>query len=164
MGMEGGGWEGRRKETSTVSPVKITKSLLFKYAVITENADWCSWICMCFDSADILGTVTVSLLANYHGKLMGQVTAGSLKETGDWTYAEDVARWQSPENLWHFTRYMTWLFVLCKLGVSAGRSCHVLLLWTSTPALYCVFRFPLWGIVCIHNRRMGKALSQNGLG
>lgn len=28
-------------------------------------------------------TVTVSLLANYFGKLMGQVTAGSLKEIGD---------------------------------------------------------------------------------
>lgn len=26
--------------------------------------------------------------------------------------------------------------VLCKLGVSAERSCHVLLSWTSTPALY----------------------------
>lgn len=35
---------------------------------------------MCFDGVDILGAVTVSLLANYHGKLMGQVTAGSLKE------------------------------------------------------------------------------------
>lgn len=81
MGMEG--VEGWRKETSTECIVKITKSLPFKYAVITGNADWCSWLCMCFDSVDILGTVTVSLLANYHGKLMGQVTVGSLKETGD---------------------------------------------------------------------------------
>ncbi len=82
---------------------------------------------MCFDSADILYTVTVSLLANYHGKLMGQVTAGSLKETGDHTYAEDVARGHSPASLWCVTRYMTWLFVSCKFGVSTERSCHVLL-------------------------------------
>lgn len=27
---------------------------------------------------------------------MGQVTASSLKESGDWTYAEDEARWHSP--------------------------------------------------------------------
>ena len=74
---------GVEKKISTECDVKITKSLLFKYAVITGNADWCSWLCMCFDSVDILGTVTVSLLSNYHGKIMGQVTAGSLKETGD---------------------------------------------------------------------------------
>lgn len=72
-----------RTETSTDCAVRITKFFLFKYAVITGNADWFSRVCMCFDSVDIFGTVTVSLLANYHGKLMGQVTAGSLKETGD---------------------------------------------------------------------------------
>lgn len=135
------GWRvcvcGVRKETCTVCAVKITKSFLFKYAVITGNADWCSWVCMCFDSVDILCTVTVSLLANYHGKVAGQVTAGSLKETGDWTYAGDAARWHSPASLWRVTRYMTWLFVSRELRVSAERSCHVLLLWTSTPAPYC---------------------------
>lgn len=72
-----------RGPTSTECAIKFTKSFLFKYAVITGNADRCSWVCMCFDSVDVLCTVTVSLLANYHGKLMGQVTAGSLKETGD---------------------------------------------------------------------------------
>lgn len=130
-------WGRRVCETSTECAVKITKSFLFKYAVITGNADWCSWVCMCFDSADILYTVTVSLLANYHGKLMGQVTASSLKEIGDWTYVEDVERGHSPASLWRVTRYMTWLFVSRKLGVSIERSCHVLLSWTSTPALYC---------------------------
>ena len=74
---------GVRKETSTQRAVKITKSFLFKYSVITGNADWCSCVCTCFDSVDILCTATVSLLANYHGKAMGQVTAGSLKEIGD---------------------------------------------------------------------------------
>lgn len=54
---------------------------------------------MCFDSVGVLWTVTVSLLANYHGKLMGQVTAGSLKETGDWTYADDAGRWHSPARI-----------------------------------------------------------------
>ena len=78
--------------THTQCAVKFTKSFPFKYAVITGNADRCSWVCMCFDSVDVLCTVTVSLLANYHGKLMGQVTAGSLKEIGDRTYAEDEAR------------------------------------------------------------------------
>lgn len=47
---------------------------------------------MCFDSVDILCTVTVSLLANYHGKQMGQVAASSPKETGELNYAEDEAR------------------------------------------------------------------------
>lgn len=68
------------------------KSFLFKYAVIMRKADWYRWVCMCFDSVDILCTVTVSLLANYHGKQMGQVAASSPKETGDLKYAEDEAR------------------------------------------------------------------------
>lgn len=68
--------------SSTECAVKLTKSFLFKYAVITGNADWCSLVCMCFDSVDILCTVTVSLLAHYHGKLMGQVTAGLLRRLG----------------------------------------------------------------------------------
>lgn len=131
----GGGGFALRRETGTECAVRITKFFLFKYAVITENADWFSWVCMCFDSVNIFGTVTVSLLANYHGKLMWQVTAGSLKETGDWTYAEDAARWHSPASLWHITKNMTWFFVLHKLRVSAKRSCHVLLSWTSAPAL-----------------------------
>lgn len=79
----GRGWVGVRNETGTERAVRITKFFLFKYAVITENADRFSWVCMCFDSVNIFGTVTVSLLANYHGKLMWQFTAGSLKETGD---------------------------------------------------------------------------------
>lgn len=126
-----------RGPTSTECAIKFTKSFLFKYAVITGNADRCSWVCMCFDSVDVLCTVTVSLLANYHGKLMGQVTAGSLKETRDWTYAEDEARWHSPAILRCIARYMTRLFVSHEFGVSAERSCHVLLSWTSTPALQC---------------------------
>ena len=148
MGMEGV-CVGREKKRA----VKITKSFLFKYAVITGNADWCSWVCMCFDSVDILCTVTVSLLANYHGKATGQVTAGSLKEIGDWTYAEDAARWHSPASLRHVTSYMTRLFVSREFGVSAERSCHVLLLWTSTPAPYCKLEVSsLRGLVWIHKR------------
>lgn len=81
-----------RGTTSTECAAKFTKSFLFKYAVITRKADWYRWICIRFDSVDILCTVTVSLLANYHGKQMGQVTASSPKETGALKYAEDEAR------------------------------------------------------------------------
>ncbi len=133
-----------------------------KYAVITGNADWCSWVCACFDSVDILCAVTVSLLANYHGKLMGQVTADFLKEFGDWTYAEDEARWHSPASLWRVTRNMTWLFASRKLGVSAERSCHVQLSWTSTSALHCKLEVSLWGLIFIREqwrKRWGKKAS-----
>lgn len=159
MGMEGVcvGWEKKRA-------VKITKSFLFKYAVITGNAEWCSWVCMCFDSVDILCTVTVSLLANYHGKATGQVTAGSLKEIGDWTYAEDAAGWHSPASLWRVTSYMTWLFVSRELGESVPRDPVMSCCCEHQPLHHTVsLRFPLWGLVWIHKRTVDKALRQKGL-
>lgn len=58
---------------------------------ICSNCWKCSLVCMCFDSLDIFCNVTVSLLANYHGNVMGQVKAGSHKLIGDSTYAEEAA-------------------------------------------------------------------------
>lgn len=122
-----------RGTTSTECAAKFTKSFLFKYAVITRKADWYRWICMRFDSVDILCTVTVSLLANYHGKQMGQVTASSPKETG----ALNMLKMRQDDTVQQdFVCIHEMAFVLCEFGVSAKRSCQVLLSWTSTPALH----------------------------
>lgn len=70
---------GRERECraiiSTACASKFTKSFLFKYAAITRKADWRVGLGVCFDSGDVLGAVTVSLLANYHEKQMGEVSS-----------------------------------------------------------------------------------------
>lgn len=85
MGMEkerGRDRQGGREHRGTISKAcaaKFTKPFLFKYAAITGKADWCIWRA-CFDSKDVLRTVTVSLLANYHEKQLAEVS--SVKEKG----------------------------------------------------------------------------------
>lgn len=68
-----------RGTISKACAAKFTKPFLFKYAAITGKADWCIRHA-CFDSEDVLRTITVSLLANYHEKQLAEVS--SVKEKG----------------------------------------------------------------------------------
>lgn len=120
------GWRERdrgrqrgRKHSLTISKVcaaKFTKSFLFKYSAITGKADWCIWLCACFDSEDVLRAVTVSLLANYHEKQMCEVS--SVKEKG----ALNMLKMRHDDTvqrpLWLSCMSRTWL---CSPGLEKDR-------------------------------------------
>lgn len=92
---------------------------------------------------------------------MGQVKASSLKEIGDWAYAEDATRWHSPERL--LKSYKLHDMTLCVTQVRSQcqeiLSCPVVVSINSV--LYA------WGspseVLCIHESIVDKALSQKGL-